>query len=73
MELYIQEKMDGLPKPDKQGYMNIAEMMKDVECPGDKKLKLIGQICRFPTHNGITKDDLVAMLRVTNDLLKSRL
>ena len=28
MELYIQEKMDGLPKPDKQGYRNIEEMTK---------------------------------------------
>lgn len=73
MKLYIQEKMDGLPKPDKQGYRNIEEMMKDAECPIDKKLKLIRQICRFPTHNGIRKDDLVEMLRITYDLLKSRL
>ena len=73
MKLYVQERMDGLPKPDKQGYASIAEMMRDAECPIDKKLKLIGQIRGFVTINGITKDDLFEMLGVVYDLLKTRL
>lgn len=71
-KLYVQEMMDGLPKPDKQGYSSIAEMMRDSECPIDKKLKLIGQIRGFVTINAITKDDLFEMLGVVYDLLKTR-
>ena len=72
MKLYVQEMMDGLPKPDKQGYSSIAEMMRDAECPIDKKLKLIGQIRSWVTHNGVTKEDFYEMLCVTYDLLKTR-
>ena len=71
--LYVQPMMDGMPKPDKQGYKSIAEMMRDAECPIDKKLKLIGRIRGFITINGITKDDLFEMLGVVYDLLKTRL
>lgn len=72
MKLYVQEMMDGLPKPDKQGYASIAEMMRDAECPIDKKLKLIGQIRNWGTYNGVTRDDMFAMMCVTYDLLKTR-
>lgn len=70
--LHLQTRMDNLPKPDKQGYATIAEMITDPECPADKKLKLIGQICSFETLNGIRKDDLHEMLRYVYGLLKSR-
>ena len=69
----VQQKMSGLPKPDKQGYASIAEMMRDPECSIAKKMKLIGQIVNFVTINGVTKDDLHEMLKVTYDLLKSRM
>ena len=62
----LQTQMEGLPKPDKQGYATIAEMMRDDKCPIDKKLKLIGQIRGFVTINGITKDDLFEMLGVVS-------
>lgn len=71
--LHVQTMMDGLPKPDKHGYASIADMMTDPECPADKKLKLIGQICRFVTVNGVTKTDLHEMLKYTYKLLKDRL
>jgi len=68
----IQTQMEGLPKPDKQGYATIAEMMRDDKCPIDKKLKLIGQIRNWETYNGVTRDDMFAMMCVTYDLLKTR-
>lgn len=71
--LSVQQQMPGLPKPDKQGYRSIADMMVDPECPADKKLKLIGQICHFVTVNGVTKTDLHEMLKYTYKLLKDRL
>ncbi len=71
--LSIQQQMSGLPKPDKQRYASIADMMTDPECPADKKLKLIGQICRFVTVNGVTKADLHEMLKYTYKLLKDRM
>ena len=70
--LAVQQQMIGLPKPDKQGYPSIAEMMRDAKCPIDKKMKLIGQISNFETTNGITKDDFHEMLKVTVELLKRR-
>ena len=70
--LSVQQQMAGLPKPDKQGYRSIAEMMRDPECPIDKKLKLIGQSRGFVTVNGVTKEDLHEMLKLTYDLLKTR-
>ena len=73
MKLYVQDMMDGLPKPDKQGYRSIEDMMMDKTCPADKKLKLIGQICHFVTINGVTKADLHEMLKFTYRLLKDRL
>lgn len=71
--LYVQMKMDNLPKPDRQGYASIADMMTDPACPADKKLKLIGQICKLVTVNGVTKTDLREMLKYTYKLLKDRL
>jgi len=70
--LHVQTMMDGLPKPDKQGYRCIADMMVDPECPVDKKLKLIGQICHFITVNGVTKADLHEMLKLVYKMLKDR-
>lgn len=72
MKLYMQEMMDGLPTPDKNGYATIADMMIDPECPADKKLKLIGQICDFVTLNGVRKDDLHEMCRFLYKILNDR-
>lgn len=71
--LHVQTMMDGLPKPDKQGYDTIADMITDLECPADRKLKLIGQICHFVTLNGVRKDDLHEMLKYVYKMLKDRL
>lgn len=68
----VQQQMSGLPKPDKHGYRNIADMMRDPDCQIDKKLKLISQVRKFETTNGITKDDLFEMMKVVYDLLKTR-
>ena len=53
-----------IPKPKRpKQYKDIAEMIQDKNCPDEKKLDFIAWICKLETHNGITKDELVAMLR----------
>lgn len=62
--MHVQMMMDGLPKPDKpEGYQTFAQMFEDDKCPAEAKLKLAGWIYKFETHNGFTKNDLVAVIR----------
>jgi len=61
--LHVQLMMD-LPKPDKPaGYATIAQLFEDDKCPIEVKLKWIGWVYKFQTHNGFTKNDLLAMIR----------
>ena len=62
--MHVQFVMDNLPKPDKpSGYHTFAQLFEDPDCPIKDKLKIIGWIYKFETHNGFTKNDLVAAIR----------
>ena len=61
--MHVQLMMD-MPKPDKPApYNSFAQMFEDKDCPIENKLKIIGWVYKFETHNGFTKNDLVAMIR----------
>ena len=62
--MHVQMMMDNLPKPDKPaGYQTFAQLFEDKNCPTESKLKILGWVYKFETHNGFTKNDLVAMIR----------
>lgn len=63
--MHVQTEMPGLPEKPKmpKQYRSFAEAINDPEYPKEKKLSIIAYMCRLETHNGVTKDDLVAMLR----------
>ena len=60
-----QMEMVGLPKPTEAGHRTFAEAMKDPKMPIEKKLHTIGLVCSLDTANGLTKADLLAMLKVS--------
>lgn len=63
--LWSQERMpvDVVPLPEKKGYDSYEELFNDPKCPIDKKLRILAQIVRFETLNGLTKRDLHAMVK----------
>ena len=63
--LWSQERMpvDVVPLPEKKGYESYEELFDDPKCPIDKKLRILVQIVRFETLNGLTKRDLHAMVK----------
>lgn len=63
--MWSQERMpvDIVPLPEKKGYDSFEEMFDDPKCPIDKKLRILAQIVRFETLNGLTKRDLHAMVK----------
>ena len=62
--MHEQLMMDNLPKPDKPaGHTSFAQLFEDDKVPIADKLKVIGWVYKFETHNGFTKNDLVAMIR----------
>ena len=63
--LWSQERMpvDVVPLPQKKGYDSYEELFNDPKCPIDKKLRILAQIVRFETLNGLTKRDLHAMVK----------
>lgn len=63
--LWSQERMpvDVVPLPEKKGYDSYEELFKDPKCPIDKKLRILAQIVRFETLNGLKKRDLHAMVK----------
>lgn len=63
--LWSQERMpvDVVPLPEKKGYDSYEELFNDPKCPIDKKLRILVQIVRFETLNGLTKRDLHAMVK----------
>lgn len=63
--LWSQERMpvDVVPLPKKKGYDSYEELFNDPKCPIDKKLRILAQIVRFETLNGLTKRDLHAMVK----------
>ena len=63
--LWSQERMpvDVVPLPQKKGYDSYEELFGDPKCPIDKKLRILAQIVRFETLNGLTKRDLHAMVK----------
>ena len=65
LQLWTQERMpvDIVPLPEKKGYDSFEELFDDPKCPIDKKLRILAQIVRFETLNGLTKRDLHAMVK----------
>ena len=63
--MWSQERMpvDIVPLPEKKGYDSFEELFDDPKCPIDKKLRILAQIVRFETLNGLTKRDLHAMVK----------
>ena len=63
--MWSQERMpvDIVPLPEKKGYDSFEELFDDPKCPIDKKLRILAQIVRFETLNGLTKRDLHAMIK----------
>ena len=63
--LWSQERMpvDVVSLPEKKGYDSYEELFNDPKCPIDKKLRILVQIVRFETLNGLTKRDLHAMVK----------
>ena len=63
--LWSQERMpvDVVPMPEKKGYDSYEELFDDPKCPIDKKLRILAQVVRFETLNGLTKRDLHAMVK----------
>lgn len=63
--LWSQERMpvDVVPLSEKKGYDSYEELFNDPKCPIDKKLRILAQIVRFETLNGLTKRDLHAMVK----------
>ena len=62
--MHVQMMMDNLPKPDKpHSHATFAQAFEDPEVPMEWKLKIIGYVYKFETHNGFTKNDLVAIIR----------
>lgn len=63
--LWSKERMpvDVVPLPEKKGYDSYEELFDDPKCPIDKKLRILAQIVRFETPNGLTKRDLHAMVK----------
>lgn len=62
--MHVQMMMDNLPKPDKPpGHSTFAQVFEDKEVPIENKLRIAGWIYKFETHNGFTKNDLVAVIR----------
>ncbi len=62
--MHVQMMMDNLPKPDKPpGHATIAQAFEDPEVSSEWKLMIAGWIYKFETHNGFTKNDLVAVIR----------
>ena len=63
--LWSQERMpvDVVPLPEKKGYDSYEELFNDPKCPIDKKLRILAQIVRFETLNGLTKRDMHAMVK----------
>lgn len=65
LRLWSQERMpvDVVPLPEKKGYDSYEELFDDLKYPIDKKLRILVQIVRFETLNGLTKRDLHAMVK----------
>lgn len=63
--MWSQERMPVgiVPLPEKKGYDSFEELFDDPKCPIDKKLRILAQIVRFETLNGLTKRDLHAMVK----------
>ena len=63
--LWSQERMpvDVVPLAEKKGYDSFEELFDDPKCPIDKKLRILAQVVRFETLNGLTKRDLHAMVK----------